>query len=104
MKRDILKEIEGDFKSSGILDRTKPWHKPGMLLMNTILSSKDGRIESHELWNLIPSQEIQDKLLQAQVFSFHLSSRTITFQSRAAENYAKFLIAEEKAKKRFWFF
>jgi len=38
---------------------------------------------------LVEETAFQNKLLSAQVFSFHLYEDTVTFQSRAALTYAK---------------
>jgi hypothetical protein len=88
LKKEIMSTIEEDFLEAGF-NSSEPHRKYGEAVIRALLSSKNNAITMDQFTNLVEKTAFQNKLLSAQVFSFHPNGRTVTFQSRAALTYAK---------------
>jgi len=84
----MMDTIEQDFKAAGF-NFNEPHRKYVEAVIRALLSSKNNAITMDQFTNLVEKTAFQNKLLSAQVFSFHPNGRTVTFQSRAALTYAK---------------
>ena len=77
-----------EFHAAGLLDES-PYREPGVKLIDELLSKPNRSITYDELDALIPNTEIKNKLLGRQVFAFHPSNGTISFQSRQMQRFAE---------------
>jgi len=93
VKREILRSAAKEYKTSGLLSNPKP--KFGEHIINSLLQSSNQRIP-HDMalstcMNL-PTEKEQQKcnnLLDTQVFAYHPSDDTLSFQSRATLAYGR---------------
>ncbi|CAG8641646.1 hypothetical protein GLOIN_2v1873398 [Rhizophagus irregularis DAOM 181602=DAOM 197198] len=90
IKKQKLIEIEQKFSSAKFLKRQK-YHEIGKRAINALLDSKEININIFIDFFENNDEECEEyqEVLGANVFAYHLSSNTVTFQSRSVEFYIR---------------
>jgi hypothetical protein len=87
LKQSALIAVDSDYEDTGLLHDT-PQREAGLKVIHALLNLKKS-LPVEKFRELVPDRKIQADLLQQQVFAYHPSNNTITFQSRIAETFAR---------------
>jgi len=86
----MLEEAEMELKASGMLSG-RLHHRPGAVIINELL--KKGSISSKAYYKLVDAYT-GDKMLETNVFAYHIKSKEISFQSTVMKRYCEENAAE----------
>ncbi|KIX01032.1 uncharacterized protein Z518_10098 [Rhinocladiella mackenziei CBS 650.93] len=85
IRQMIFYDVNGQLMSAQVLPAHR-YHKEGAVIIRELL--KKGSISSNAFYKLVGA-DTGDKLLEANIFAFHLNSREITFQSTVMKRFCE---------------
>ena len=84
IRRKVLTEVENKLRTARLLE-TYEYYEVGKRITSALLNSKELSRIAYERYFDKPSEA--DKVLEANIFAYHPTTNTITFQSRSVEFY-----------------
>jgi len=85
VRQMMLDAAESQLRASGMLSGSL-YHRPGAVIINELL--KKGSISSKAYYKLVDAYT-GDKMLETNVFAYHIKSKEISFQSTVMKRYCE---------------
>ena len=86
IRKDAFTEVASYFSQAGIENKGKYW-SVGKRVIQELIKKENNTITHNEFLEFVNDSVTADKLLQANVFSFNVQKRTVTFQSSLVKAY-----------------
>lgn len=80
LRVSMITAAHNDIRAAGLRSATKE-NQAAIRVIEALFKAPNNRITLREFEKLVTEADVQDKLLRAQVFSFHATDGSVTFQS-----------------------
>jgi len=89
IKSILILNVEKTLIDAGVLQKNSPTYNAAVAVIKVLLKKPQRRISLTEFNELVNDREIAQALISRNIFAYHPSTLTITFQSRLVEKYVE---------------